>query len=560
MESYLTVILIAAGILLLTALAILRTGAEEKKKLIARRHRTYGHINIRPVSSEALAARRQESLAAGGPFGIDDITWHDLDGDRLYTAMNTCVSAPGESRLYDRLRRPAMDEDTLMPFVSLIDHYGSDETCRDALWLILSGIHFPKEGISVLRHLTEAAGIMTGPGLILAVLTAVSITGLFIRPVPCLIAFIVLTGINIAWTLKDNTRPGPVCEALCFLRDMITAGRKIAGLHAEDKTAAEAYKHIGRLASSLSPLLRGSAFIAVRSQATGGIGAAVMTYINLFFHLDRLFLGRLAGLAVEKNEEIRALAACLGDHDAAAACASYRLTLTKSCRAEFSISPTEAGLWTEDLVHPFLEDPVPNSAVLTGGTLMTGANASGKSTFLKSCALAAWLAQTTGTAPAASYRAPFFRIMTSMALKDDLTGGASYFVVEIRSIKRLLEAAKEEKPLLIIIDEVLRGTNTIERIASSAQILRAMVKPWTVVLAATHDRELTVLLRDVFRNRHFEEKLGASGISFTYKLMDGPACATNALTLLSAEGYDKSIVDSAKIMAAHFEETGEWQI
>ena len=191
---------------------------------------------------------------------------------------------------------------------------------------------------------------------------------------------------------------------------------------------------------------------------------------------------------------------------------------------------------------------------------MTGANASGKSTFLKSCALAAWLAQTTGTAPAASYRAPFFRIMTSMALRDDLTGGASYFVVEIRSIKRLLEAAKEEKPLLIIIDEVLRGTNTIERIASSAQILRAMVKPWTVVLAATHDRELTVLLRDVFRNRHFEEKLDASGISFTYKLMDGPACATNALTLLSAEGYDQSIVDSAKIMAARFEETGEWQI
>ena len=86
------------------------------------------------------------------------------------------------------------------------------------------------------------------------------------------------------------------------------------------------------------------------------------------------------------------------------------------------------------------------------------------------------LAQTVYTCTATEYAAPFFKIQTSMALRDDLESKESYYIVEIKSLKRILEESKEEAPLLCIIDEVLRGTNTIERIAASSNILAHLKK------------------------------------------------------------------------------------
>src|SRR5699024_1649134 len=105
----------------------------------------------------------------------------------------------------------------------------------------------------------------------------------------------------------------------------------------------------------------------------------------------------------------------------------------------------------EDLYHPLIQEAVANSMYAEGGTLVTGSNASGKSTFLKNIAVNAILAQTIVTCTCSSYHAPFFRVMTSMALRDDLSGGESYFIVEIKSLKRILDESKKKVPLLCII-------------------------------------------------------------------------------------------------------------
>ena len=86
----------------------------------------------------------------------------------------------------------------------------------------------------------------------------------------------------------------------------------------------------------------------------------------------------------------------------------------------------------------------------------------------------ALLAQTVHTCAAVSYEAPFYRIYSSMSLRDDLAGGDSYYMVEIKSIKRILDQVERagERPVLCFVDEVLRGTNTVERIAASTQIMK----------------------------------------------------------------------------------------
>ena len=91
-----------------------------------------------------------------------------------------------------------------------------------------------------------------------------------------------------------------------------------------------------------------------------------------------------------------------------------------------------------------------------------GHSGAGKSTFLKMVAVNAVLAQTIHTCTAESYHAPVFRIFSSMALRDSIENGESYYIVEIRSLKRILDVAEERKsPVLCFVDEVLRGTNTV---------------------------------------------------------------------------------------------------
>ena len=206
-----------------------------------------------------------------------------------------------------------------------------------------------------------------------------------------------------------------------------------------------------------------------------------------------------------------------------------------------------------------IQEPVKNSISTDRGVLLTGSNASGKSTFLKTMALNAILAQTIHTCLAGCYEAPFFRVLSSMALRDDLGSGESYYIVEIKSLKRILDAsAGEDVPLLCFVDEVLRGTNTVERIAASTQILKSLSGRNILCFAATHDIELTELLKEEYNNYHFEEEIRDGDIFFNYKLMSGKATTRNAIKLLELMGYDEKIIQEAVGQAEHFIRTGSW--
>ena len=212
------------------------------------------------------------------------------------------------------------------------------------------------------------------------------------------------------------------------------------------------------------------------------------------------------------------------------------------------------------MYHPLLAEPVKNSIYTAKGVLVTGSNASGKSTFLRGMALNALLAQTVHTCTAEGYIAPMYRIFTSMSLRDDLESGESYYMVEIRALKRILdEAARDGSPVLCCVDEVLRGTNTVERIAASAQILKSLQAPKVLCIAATHDIELAELLKGYYGNYHFEEKIEGEDIFFPYRLLSGKAQTRNAIRLLGIMGYEERIIRAAEEMAARFVESGEWR-
>ena len=201
-----------------------------------------------------------------------------------------------------------------------------------------------------------------------------------------------------------------------------------------------------------SILLRGGAGVS-----SGSPLALLLDYVCILFHIDLMKFSSMLRQLRGRQEEIDALIRAVGSIDAQISIASWRESLPVYCVPDLTGSRFQA----RDLVHPLLREPVPNSIETDRPVLLTGSNASGKSTFLKSAALAALLAQSVHTVPAAGYKSSCYRIYTSMALRDDIRTGESYFIVEIRSLKRVLDAADDTSsvPVLCCVDEVLRGTN-----------------------------------------------------------------------------------------------------
>ena len=229
------------------------------------------------------------------------------------------------------------------------------------------------------------------------------------------------------------------------------------------------------------------------------------------------------------------------------------------CVPEFE-EGKEVVLCIENGYHPSINEPVVNSFLQKRGMLVTGSNASGKSTFLKMIAINAILAQTIHTCTASSYRGGLYKIYSSMALRDDLMAGDSYYIVEIKALKRIVDAAEEksENLLLCFVDEVLRGTNTVERIAASAQIMDNLARKGVYCFAATHDIELTHLLAQKYDNYHFEEDVKDGDVLFSYRLLDGRAQTRNAIKLLKVIGFSDEITEHAEDRVQRFVRTGQW--
>ncbi|MGN1083773.1 MAG: hypothetical protein ACI4QX_02105, partial [Lachnospiraceae bacterium] len=345
-----------------------------------------------------------------------------------------------------------------------------------------------------------------------------------------------------------------------------TVGALIRLLYASEKLSACAIPEISVYAERMKALNRHfSSFkrnywIIGSKKPTGDLLDSVMMYVRMLFHIDLIKFNRMLMVYDRYAEELKQLYETAGYLDALCAAASFRALLGKGGYCVPELVAGETPLYeTEELYHPLLEHPVKNSIITGRSVLLTGSNASGKSTFLKAVAINALLSQTTHTAAAPSYRASYFQILSSMALRDNMQGNESYFIVEIKSLKRMFEAAKAPVCTLCFVDEVLRGTNTVERIAASREVLAGLAGERVICFAATHDIELTYLLEPVCDNYHFEETVTDDKVEFDYILHAGRATTRNAIKLLQMLGYPKHLIERAEASAEHFLTTGEWQ-
>jgi len=197
------------------------------------------------------------------------------------------------------------------------------------------------------------------------------------------------------------------------------------------------------------------------------------------------------------------------------------------------------------LGHPLLrrEAKVCNDFALSHDqriVILTGSNMAGKSTFLRTIGVNLCLAYAGAPVNADRLDTSLFRLFTCIKVSDSVQDGLSYFYAEVKRLQALRAAAtaKDELPVLFLIDEIFRGTNSRERLIGSRSYIRAMSQTTAMGLVATHDLELVKLADEIegVANFHFREEVYDGRMVFDYRLRPGPCPTTNALTIMRLEG------------------------
>ncbi len=497
----------------------------------------------------------------GGRSFIDDITWNDLGMDDVFLLLNTADSAVGEEYLYWVLRTPEFDKTVLEERSALADFFREHREFREE-FKVCFGKMGRRRRVALSDYIGKLSFIPSfpkWPHVAALGLLAAAVGIFFIKPVYGVAALIGVIVLNLITYYKYKGDMAVYFACMSQVADLVEYGGRLADLSAGESILAP-YRELLKEDCKCFREIRRHAWILVdKSDVGGNLVKVVMDYLCMMTHLDLLLFRNMAETIRHKGQILERLMETMGRLELALCIGSFRDLVEEYCLPVFHETP-EKSLSCEAIYHPLVEHAVANSMRTEKPVLITGSNASGKSTFLKTIGIGSILAQTIYTVTAASYEADFFRIYSSMALSDSLETKESYYMVEIKSLKRILDAISGETPVLCFVDEVLRGTNTVERISASSKILESMAGKNVLCFAATHDIELTALLDGPYENYHFEEQVEDGDVSFSYRLEAGRAKSQNAIRLLGIMGYDEKIISAAEEMAERFVETGEWRL
>lgn len=459
---------------------------------------------------------------------IDDKTWSDLNMDTLFHKINFNFTAIGEMRLYATLRGMFKVNQT-----SLINMFKENKVFRLNVSYILSKIGknvyplFPNQMLPTKRNIL----LMFCP-----LLPFIGFAFIFLIPSKGILICLTFMILNAILSFKLKKSYDQDLKSIFYTANVIKQSQALSKIESTPAISVD-FTHF-KASRRFSGLLA-----RVESQ---DMASSIIMFIKLVFMIDYVLFHLIQRSYFKYQEEVMACYDYISILDNHYSIAMYQHTLTHYCNPK--INHNMNGLQMKSIIHPLLdeENAIANTIDISNHILLTGSNASGKSTFMKAVALNLILAQSIQTATAHSFIYQPGYVMTSMANADDVLSGDSYFMSELKSIRRLFNTHQCNK-IYCFIDEIFKGTNTTERIAASESVLSYLDNQKAYqVLAATHDVELSTLLENTYNNYHFNESIQENSIFFDYKIKPGKANTRNAIELLRITQFPIDIYQRAQ--------------
>lgn len=465
---------------------------------------------------------------------LDSITWNDLDMNEVFAELDyTCTSA-GEEVLYSWLRNPLDGLDDLTKRAALINTVQSESNTVEDLSAKLKKVGYAKYHLietMASKYVSKKKSLILH--ILLAVLNLFLLFNLLTNGISLLSGMLfILFPINIYLHYDFSQKYGQQLEVLQYLMRLLRFCKKNRELIV--KVYPQISSELDELLKKLKPISK-KELIIFRVEGLD----LFADYLNITFLLKEISYFSIAGKVENLEKGIVELYHLIGALDAMMSIVKYRKSLKYYSEPKFINESDEIKL--EEVYHPLIENPVSNTILINHDIAITGSNMSGKSTFLRTIGINAILSQSICTALAKTYESSLYRLITSISLKDTLIKSKSYFLMEAEAIKRMLDVKDDDYPTIVLIDEIFKGTNPIERYAASMEILNALGQGNTKTIVATHDLNILPELKG-YEFYYFSENISSHAIEFNFKIHSGRTNTRNAIKILEHVKYPRELL------------------
>jgi len=479
---------------------------------------------------------------------VSDRTAADLDVDELFAYVDRTKTKVGQQFLYDRIRtipeKSYYDENR----EKIIDKFLSDNDFREKTEKLLSKLD-DNDNYYVSRLLYGDQ--VTLPRWysfvkyipIFLLLTSISV--FFLPQMMYLLLFIIAINTIIHFLNKDYIQQYTISIPQLLKLNLAVQNLKNSGCF--DVINPEISKAI----SEINKLKKKMWLFSLEKPLDGEIMTLLWGMMEMFKIIilaePILFKGILKQLNLKKRY-IKDLFCYSGEIDSLYSVASLRKGQTVWCRPEIksNTKSNDKNFEACGLFHPLINDCVSNDILIENKSIiMTGSNMSGKTSFLRSIGVNMLTGLTLNTCFATSFTFPFSKLFSVIRINDSLLNKKSYYLEETIAIKEIIQESDSENYNIFILDEIFKGTNTIERIAAAKAVLSYIAKSNNIVFVTTHDFKLVQLLEDEFDFYYFCESVSDDEIEFDYKLHKGINSSGNAIKILKMNQYPESVVKEA---------------
>ena len=469
--------------------------------------------------------------------------------DFVFTEADYTISVTGSQYLYHLLRTPVFDNKSLVERAHIINKFLQNEETAQLIQFNLLDISDTEDvSFKIFGKDLEDNRKLLILYRVLSYIIIPEIILTFFYPLVGTIILIVSIFMNLMIHTSNKYRIFEEISEFKYFRRLINCAKKIVDL--DTKGIELNQGEMKFLVMKLKKISRNLSFISFGTGITKTEIEAFFEIINAIFLIEPIAFYNTMGLINRHKNDLVKLHILIGRIDALIAMASYKKSLNYYSEPKL-IHYTENKeikhfIETKNIYHPLLKEPVSNSLkIKKRGVIITGSNASGKSTFLKTLGINAIFAQSMFFTFSKFYHSCYFKVFTSISTTDNLMEGESYFMVEARLLKRIIDEENKNTPVLCILDEIFRGTNTVERISAGIEVLKYFTSRNFCVINATHDLELANLSKGFCENYHFREEITGKDIIFSYVLHRGVCKTKNAIKILKNMGYPEEIYKGA---------------
>ncbi len=518
-----------------------------KKNLLHKIRQRWGRPADRKTDLRKTALFH-DLLSAGDPDAyLNRTTWEDLNLNSLFTRIDHTTTPAGSQYLYHLLHQYSEPE-ILKQRTKLYSVFQENIKLREEIQLLLNPLN-QKNIVFLPNLILKDLPQKTNLAFLFYLLSFCSF--LF----PALIYFsplmlwptMGLLIINLVVNQLYGQRFTKFFVDISSLALLLKSALRLAAVKTPHHIPQlEELKQQNHLAKAL---LKKIGWLTIDKTQLPDITLLLVEYLNQFSLFDLVFYLKSITHIRKNQHSLIKLFESVASLDTLIGVASYLTTVPKYCIPRFE---TSGRFEFVNVYHPLLENAVGNSITLKKkSVLITGSNMAGKTTFVKTIALNMLFAQTLHICLADEARIPALKVLTSIKRSDDINQHKSYYYQEIEALLEFIRLNEKENRYLFIIDEIYRGTNTLERVAASTAVLQHLAKN-NYSFVTTHDIELKELLEDLFEMYHFSEQVEEERHFFDYRLKPGASTSRNAIKLLEIKGYPKSIVERANQLTENY--------